>query len=52
MDESSLVMEALVYVKEISPLLLIIGAISFADLTIGYVVSLFKKMPFAGKMKW
>lgn len=52
MDENSLVMEALVYVRLISPLLLIIGAISFADLTVGYLVKLVKKMPFAGKVKW
>jgi hypothetical protein len=44
--------DALGYIKWIGPLLLIFGAVSFADLTIGYLIKLMKQMPFAGKIKW
>lgn len=37
------------YVTEISPLLLIIGAVSVADLFIWFIINLFKKLP---KFKW
>lgn len=37
------------YVKEIAPLLLIIGGISVADLIIWFLIRLFKKMP---TFKW
>lgn len=42
---------ALQYVSVIQPLLLIFGGIAFADLTIGFLMKLFKQMR-AGKVKW
>lgn len=49
-DESSLALDALGYVKMIAPLLLIIGAVSFADLIINFLIKLVKKIP--SKFKW
>lgn len=47
-DASQLAIDAMYYIGKLSPLLLLIGAISFADLVINQLVSLVKK----GKIKW
>lgn len=49
MEEVNIALDALQYVKMIAPLLLVIGAISFAELTTDFLIKLVKKLPFTGK---
>lgn len=49
MDASQLAVDAMYYVSDLGGLLLIIGAIAFADLTIWFLVKLVKQ---ARNAKW
>jgi hypothetical protein len=46
--DANIALEAMPYIRQISPILMLIGAISFADLTISFLVKLMKK----GRIKW
>jgi hypothetical protein len=43
MGASQMAMDAMVYVRDISPILLILGGVSFADITILFLVRLIKQ---------
>lgn len=51
MGVSQMAIDSMAFVKEIAPILFLLGAISFADLTIQFLIKLFKSMK-AGKIKW
>lgn len=48
MGASQMAVDAMVYVGQISPLLLVLGGVAFGDLLIFYMIKLVK----AGKIKW
>lgn len=50
MGASQMAIDSMAYVREIAPLMLLLGAISFADLTVHFLVKLFKSGK--GKLKW
>ncbi|MNW21087.1 hypothetical protein D3C71_2218030 [compost metagenome] len=53
MDASELALTAFNFVtRELGPVLLVIGAISVADLFIWFLIRMFKQLPFKGKFKW
>jgi hypothetical protein len=43
MGASQMAMDAMIYVRDISPILLILGGVSFADITILFLVRLMKQ---------
>lgn len=49
-DASQMAFDAMGYVQLIVPLLLIIGGVAFADLTIGFLIKLWKQS--GKKLKW
>jgi hypothetical protein len=53
MEGSNLVADAMSFLVEIAPLLLLIGGISFADLTLNFLIKLVKQLKSPeGKLKW
>lgn len=48
MGASEMAIDAMYYVRDISPILLILGGVSFADITILFLVRLMKQ----GKLKF
>lgn len=50
-DASQLAIDAMQYVGGITPLLLLIGGISFADIMIHFLINLFKELK-GKKVKW
>lgn len=51
MDASQMAIDTMVYVREIGPILLILGAVSFADLVVLFLIRLMRAGKI-GKMKW
>lgn len=50
MDASQMAIDSMHYVQLIAPLLLIIGGVAFADLTISFLIKLWKQS--GKKLKW
>lgn len=44
MDASQMAIDAMIYVREISPILGILGGVAFADVMITYLISMFKQL--------
>lgn len=51
MDASQMAIDAMQYVGAVTPLLLLIGGISFADIMTHYLINLMKKMK-DKKVEW